>query len=133
MASIGYLNQRITELTNQNKELNDEYDQYDKLKGELRNLIEAHMQCQKLSRNALSGAGLKSSRCMKSFVDKMNEHLDSRTDLSLANKMSSLVNSAIKEQERIARKIEQNTIQINADRRTIKKLKDEADPAAIQE
>lgn len=133
MASIGYLNQRIADLTERNKELNDEYEQYNKLKGELRNLIEAHIQCQKQKRNALSGAGLKPSRCMNSFVDKMNAQLDSGTDLSLANKITALVNSAAKEQEHILREIEHNKNQINTDRRTINKLRNEADPAAIQE
>lgn len=133
MASIGYLNQRIAELTKKNIELNNEYEQYAKLKGELSNLIEAHLQHQKQNRNALSSAGLKPSRCMESFVNKMNHQLDSGTDLSLANKITALMNSAAKEQERILREIEHNKNQINADCRTINKLRNEADPAAIQE
>lgn len=125
MASIYELSQRISYLREQNKELEDEYDEYKDMISDLSNLINAHISCMNRDRNALSGAGLLPSRCVTAVIRELNAQLHSGAISSVQGAAASVAGKAANKQASILDKISKNNTDISNCNYTIAKLRRE--------
>lgn len=112
-SEISRLKSAIANLQSQNKDLNDEYDEYESFKNALNSLIEDHVSCWERDNNALDAPGVNPSCCINSFLDKLRNQLESSSAKSLSGKASSLAERAIKKQLAISDKITANNTAIS--------------------
>ena len=112
MANIYQLKHQIAALEHQNKLLEDEFEDYNCLKRELRQLVSAHLLRRSNDIKAINGAGLGPGRCVESFINKISAKLLDGTDKSSSSGASSIIDMALVRQRRIVQEMDNNKYQI---------------------
>lgn len=123
MATIGQLNQQISNLRKENDELKTELDEYKALKGELSSLIEAHLSCRNRDKSVVSNASLMPSRCVTYVLNELRTMLNSASGQALSGSVASLTGSIIAKQNKIGQTIDDNELRIRACQNQIAQLK----------
>ena len=123
MATIGQLNQQISNLRKENDELKTELDEYKSLNSALASVIEAHISCREHDKSVVNAASLMPSNCITSVLNELRALLNTGSSQALAGNVSSLSGKIIEKQARIGRQISSNEDQIRSCQFKISQLK----------
>ena len=126
MATIWQLNQRINSLNDQNKILQKEFEEYNHLKSDLSNLVEAHLSRKNQDRSLVGGESLLPSNCAKTFKRKFTAQLNNGSDSKITGHASLITANIIKKQMSIQREISSNESEIRSCRWKISQLKSDS-------